>query len=47
MTKQTAIKLAVRDNNYKWPSQLSNGVMFYYGFKITIDEFNKWAKKFS
>lgn len=39
-SKETAIKMACRDNNYKWPKQLSNGIMFYNGHRITINEFN-------
>ena len=44
--KLIAIKLACRDNDYKWPKQLSSGIMFYLGHRITIDEFNSWASKF-
>lgn len=46
MTKELAIKLACRDNNYKWPKELSSGVMFYDGFRIIIQEFNEWARSF-
>ena len=44
--KDIAIHLACRDNDYKWPKQLSDGVMFYNGHRITINEFNEWASKF-
>jgi len=44
--KDIAIQSACRDNNYKWPKQLSSGVMFYNGHRITIVEFNKWARNF-
>ena len=46
MTKQEAIQLCCRENNYKFPKELSSGILFYYGFKITIQEFNSWAKHF-
>lgn len=46
MYKELAIKLACRDNDYKWPKQLSSGIMFYCGHKITIAEFNEWARNF-
>lgn len=44
--KNEAIQNACAAYSYKWPKELSSGVMFYNGFKITIDEFNKWARKF-
>ena len=40
------IASACRDHNYKWPKVLTTGVMFYNGYRITIDEFNEWARKF-
>lgn len=46
MTKEEAIKLACAAYDYKWPVTLPSGVMFFEGHKITIDEFNKWARKF-
>lgn len=45
-SKETAIKLACRDCDYKWPKELSSGVMFYGGQRITIQEFNAWARNF-
>lgn len=44
--KELAIQQACRDCKYKWPKELTNGVMLYNGERITIDEFNKWARKF-
>jgi hypothetical protein len=35
-----------RDHDYRWPRTLSSGVMFFDGYRITIDEFNAWAEKF-
>jgi hypothetical protein len=46
MSKFDAIKLACAHYNYKWPKNLFSGIMFYYGHKINIDEFNNWTKKF-
>ena len=45
-SKHRAIQQACRDCKYKWPKELSNGVMFYNGERITIGEFNKWARNF-
>jgi len=45
--KKTAIRLACRDYNYKWPKHLFTGVMMYEGFRITIEEFNKEARLFN
>lgn len=46
MSKQTAIANACRDNNYRWPVELTSGVMFYDGYTITVKEFNDWAGNF-
>ena len=46
MNKQFAIQLACAYFNYKWPKELTSGVMFYEGYKITIQEFNLWARGF-
>lgn len=46
MNKQDAIKLACADYNFTWPYQLYSGIMYYHGFRITIEEFNKWARNF-
>ena len=46
MEKETAIRLACSYFNYKWPKQLTSGIMFYNGFRITIKEFNELAKDF-
>jgi hypothetical protein len=32
--------------NYKWPKEITSGVMFYNGIKVTIQEFNEWARNF-
>lgn len=44
--KEETIKLACEYYNYKWPRELVSGVMYFNGQTITIDEFNKWARKF-
>jgi hypothetical protein len=46
MTKSEAIKLACRDCDYKWPKELFTGVMFYNGYRITIEEFTELARMF-
>jgi hypothetical protein len=46
MTKDFAIKLACAYYNYKWPPRMTSGVMFYEGYKITIQEFNEFARNF-
>lgn len=46
MIKREAIKSACAEHGYKWPKYLTSGVMFYQGCKITVDEFNDWARKF-
>jgi hypothetical protein len=46
VSKEVAISLACRDHDYRWPRTLSSGVMFFDGYRITIDEFNAWAEKF-
>lgn len=33
--------------NYQWPIQLTSGIMFFEGYKITIEEFAKEAILFS
>ena len=40
------LRMDVVDTEGKWPKQLAgSGVMFYYGLKITIDQFRKEAGK--
>jgi hypothetical protein len=46
MSRIEAIKLACRHYDYKWPKELWSGVMLFEGYKITIQEFNNWAKNF-
>lgn len=46
MTKEWAIKLACAAYDYRWPRHLSSGVMFYEGFRITIQEFNECKELF-
>ena len=41
MSKLLAIRSALSYHNYKWPKELWTGVMFYEGYKITIEEFEK------
>lgn len=44
MHRMSMIREAVIHHKYKWPEQLTSGVMFYRGERITIKEFNQ-AKK--
>jgi len=46
MSKKVAIQMACAECDYRWPKQLTSGIMFYDGYRITIQEFNKWAKNF-
>lgn len=46
INKSEAIKEATAYHNFKWPKELTSGVMFWCGYHITIDEFNHWARKF-
>ena len=46
MSKEFAITLACAHFNYKWPKELTSGVMFYEGFRITVKEFNERARDF-
>jgi hypothetical protein len=47
MTKEIAIKLACSEYDYEWPEKLWTGVMFFSGYTITVQEFNKWAENFN
>lgn len=38
--KDEAIKSARKHYGSKWPEELWTGVMFYHGYRITIQEFN-------
>lgn len=46
MKRDTAIRLACYHFEYKWPESLFTGVMFYLGYRITIEEFNACVKLF-
>lgn len=46
LNKAETIKSACDFYNYKWPKDLWTGVMFFKGQKITIKEFNIWARNF-
>lgn len=41
MNRETIIRDAVLHHKFRWPVQLTSGVMFYMGERITISEFNK------
>lgn len=41
------LRRAVSHYNYKWPKSLPSGVMFYEGLRITVIEFNKYARNFA
>lgn len=40
------IRLACANSNYKWPKELYTGIMFYMGYKITVEEFNEQVRLF-
>lgn len=40
------IRRACADNDYKWPEQLTSGVMFCEGERITIEEFMEQVRLF-
>lgn len=44
--KKIAIQNMCRHCDYKWPKNLCSGVAFYQGYKITIKEFNNYARLF-
>lgn len=46
INKLEAIKEAAVHHTFTWPKELSSGVMFWNGYRITIDEFNEWKRKF-
>ena len=46
LNKEEAIKIACAEYDYNWPKHLFSGVMFYAGYRIDINEFNEWARKF-
>lgn len=46
MNKPLAIRSALIYHNYRWPKELWTGVMFYEGYKITIEEFNEQLQLF-
>ena len=45
-TKKQIIRRACAAFNYKWPEQLSSGIMFFEGQKITIEEFKEQVNLF-
>ena len=36
----------VAEYKYKWPSEITSGVLFFEGYRITIHEFKKAARLF-
>jgi hypothetical protein len=40
------VRLACAYNNYKWPENLTSGVMYYLGRKVTIEAFQEQVKLF-
>lgn len=46
MTIDDAVKQACAHYDYNWPKELTSGVMFFNGHRITIQQFNKWARNF-
>lgn len=47
MTKIQTIRKAIAFNNYQWPNQLTSGIMYFEGYRITIEEFMEQCKLFS
>ncbi|WP_426269208.1 hypothetical protein ACN9MB_13350 [Dyella kyungheensis] len=43
---EDALCTAVSVYNGKWPDELTSGVLFYYGQRITRSEFETYAKDF-
>lgn len=41
-----ALRGACHHHNYKWPSDLWTGVMFFQGHKITVEEFMECVNLF-
>ena len=41
--KSMAIRRACLHNNFKWPEDMTSGVMFYEGHNITFEEFNLFS----
>jgi hypothetical protein len=40
------LRRAIAHYNYKWPKELTSGVMFFEGQRITIEEFKKECRLF-
>jgi len=40
------IRLACEYYGYRWPSDSPSGILYYFGERITIEEFNKQARLF-
>lgn len=38
------LRRAIAEYDYKWPKQLTSGVMYYLGQRITVEEFKKEAR---
>lgn len=44
--KIAAIRMALQENDYKWPERLVTGVMYHQGVRITIEEFTEQKRLF-
>lgn len=40
------VRRACAFHDYKWPKQLTSGIMFFEGERVTIEEFKKQARLF-
>lgn len=47
MTSVSVILRACNHFNNKWPKELTSGIMFYEGQRITIEEFTYYARMLS
>lgn len=43
MSKKATIRRCCAWHDYKWPKELSSGVMFFDGQRITIEEFAEYV----
>lgn len=41
---KSVVRECVAHCNYKWPKQLTSGIMFFRGERITIEEFMEQVK---
>lgn len=44
---KSLLRRVIAEYDYKWPKQLTSGVMFYNGETIRIEDFKKEARLFN